>query len=82
MTDIMMQVLIEAVMLAVLGGAMGVAIGLAGTLVLGSVFDLSLHITAGYVVLAIWRLERGGGGFRLVSGVAGGRLDPVALRAE
>ena len=81
--DIMMQVLIEAVVLAILGGAMGVAIGSMATLVLGRVFDLSLHITAGYVILAI--------GVSSVVGVVSGwypasraaRLDPVvALRAE
>jgi putative ABC transport system permease protein len=81
--DIMQQVLIEAVVLASLGGAMGVAIGAAATAVLGSVFDLSLHITAGYVALSL-----------AVSGIVGiasgwyparhaARLDPVvALRAE
>jgi putative ABC transport system permease protein len=81
--DIMMQVLIEAVVLACLGGAMGVATGSLATLVLGRVFDLSLHITASYVALSL--------GVSSVVGVVSGwypasraaRLDPVvALRAE
>ena len=81
--DVMMQILIEAVVLASLGGAMGVAMGSLATLVLGRVFDLSLHITAGYVVLSL--------GVSSVVGVVSGwypasraaRLDPVvALRAE
>jgi putative ABC transport system permease protein len=81
--DVMMQILIEAVVLAILGGAMGVAVGSLATLVLGRAFDLSLHITAGYVVLAL--------GVSSVVGVVSGwypasraaRLDPVvALRAE
>jgi putative ABC transport system permease protein len=81
--DIMMQVLIEAVVLACLGGAIGVATGSLATLVLGRVFDLSLHITASYVVLSL--------GVSSVVGVVSGwypasraaRLDPVvALRAE
>jgi putative ABC transport system permease protein len=82
-SDVMLQVLMEAVMLAVMGGALGVALGAAVTEVLGRVFELSLHITAGYVVLAI--------GVSTIVGVASGwypasraaKLDPVvALRAE
>jgi putative ABC transport system permease protein len=81
--DVMLQVLIEAVMLAVIGGAMGVAIGATVTELLGRVFELSLHITAGYVALAL--------GVSTLVGVASGwypasraaKLDPVvALRAE
>ena len=51
--DVMLQILIEAVVLAVMGGAMGVALGAVVTMVLGRVFELSLHITPGYVVLAL-----------------------------
>ena len=81
--DIMLQILIEAVVLASMGGAMGVALGAVATAILGRVFDLSLHITAGYVALSL-----------AVSGMVGiasgwypashaARLDPVvALRAE
>ena len=81
--DIMLQILIEAVVLASMGGAVGVALGAVATAILGRVFDLSLHITAGYVALSL-----------AVSGMVGiasgwypashaARLDPVvALRAE
>ena len=81
--DVMTQILIEAVVLASVGGAMGVAFGALVTAVLGRVFELSLHITAGYVALSL-----------VVSGVTGvvsgwypasraAKLDPVvALRAE
>ena len=81
--DIMMQVLIEAVVLAVLGGAIGVALGSLATLLLSRIFDLSLHITPGYVALSL--------GVSSVVGIVSGwypasraaRLDPVvALRAE
>ena len=81
--DIMQQVLIEAVLLAMLGGGVGVAIGAIVTGILGRVFELSLHITLGYVALAL--------GVSSVVGVASGwypasraaKLDPVvALRAE
>jgi putative ABC transport system permease protein len=81
--DIMLQVLIEAVVLSVMGGALGIALGALATEVLGRVFELALHITAGYVALAI--------GVSSVVGIASGwypasraaKLDPVvALRAE
>jgi putative ABC transport system permease protein len=82
-SDVMTQILIEAVVLASVGGALGVALGAVVTMVLGRVFELSLHITAGYVALSL-----------VVSGVTGvvsgwypaqraAKLDPVvALRAE
>jgi putative ABC transport system permease protein len=81
--DIMMQVLIEAVVLASMGGGMGVAVGALVTMLLGQIFGLGLHITASYVVLAI--------GVSTIVGVVSGwypasraaKLDPVAaLRAE
>jgi putative ABC transport system permease protein len=81
--DVMMQILIEAVVLASAGGALGVALGALVTVLLGKAFDLTLHISLGYVVLAI--------GVSTIVGVVSGwypasraaKLDPVtALRAE
>ncbi|HKE28011.1 MAG TPA: ABC transporter permease [Bryobacteraceae bacterium] len=81
--DVMMQVLIEAVVLAMTGGAMGVGLGALVTLALGRMFELSLHITLGYVILAM--------SVSTIVGVVSGwypaskaaRLDPVeALRAD
>jgi putative ABC transport system permease protein len=81
--DVMMQILIEAVVLAGVGGALGTALGALVTLVLGRLFDISMHITVGYVVLAL--------SVSTIVGVVSGwypasraaRMDPVAaLRAE
>jgi putative ABC transport system permease protein len=82
-SDIMMQILIEAVTLAVMGGSLGVAAGAALTFVVGRLLDFSLHMTLGYIVLAI--------AVSSIVGIASGwypasraaKLDPVeALRAE
>ncbi|HWQ52644.1 MAG TPA: ABC transporter permease [Bryobacteraceae bacterium] len=82
-SDVMLQVLIEAVLMAVAGGAIGVALGSALTAVLARIFEITLEITAGYVMLAL--------AVSSIVGIASGwypasraaRLDPVeALRAE
>ena len=81
--DIMLQILIEAVTLAVVGGGLGVALGALLTMLIGRVISLPLHISAGYVLLSI--------GVSSVVGIVSGwypaaraaKLDPVvALRAD
>ncbi|MCU1232725.1 MAG: hypothetical protein JWP63_692 [Candidatus Solibacter sp.] len=81
--DVMSQILIEAVFLSSLGGAIGVMTGAAVTALLGRIFEINMHITASYVFLSL-----------AVSGIVGvvsgwypasraAKLDPVvALRAE
>jgi putative ABC transport system permease protein len=81
--DVMMQILIEAVVLAMMGGALGVGLGALVTIALGRIFGLSLHITVGYVVLSIAVSSIVGviSGWYPASRAA--KLDPVvALRAE
>ena len=82
-SDILLQFLIEATLMAAFGGAIGLALGAALTGVLSAVFQIRLQVTAFYAVLAIF-----------VSGMVGivsgwypasraSKLDPVeALRAE
>jgi putative ABC transport system permease protein len=81
--DILLQILIEAVTLASVGGGLGVAAGAVLTLLVGQLFGLKLQITMGYVVLSIAVSSLVG----IVSGwypaARASRLDPVvALRAE
>jgi len=82
-SDVMMQILIEAVVLAMAGGALGVALGAGVTTLLGRIFELSMHITPGYVALSLVVSSMVG----IVSGwypaSRAAKLDPVvALRAE
>lgn len=82
-SDIMLQFLIEAVLLAMAGGAIGLGLGAAGAKVLSVALETALPVTLPYVVLAL-----------VVSSLAGilsgwyparkaARLDPIAaLRAE
>jgi putative ABC transport system permease protein len=80
---VMMQILIEAVVLASVGGALGTSLGALVTLLLSHLFDIGMHITLGYVALALSVSSIVG----IVSGwypaSRAARLEPVvALRAE
>ena len=81
--DIMLQVLIEAVLMAALGGLIGVGAGALLTEVIARVFEINMRVTLAYVALAV--------GVSSAVGIASGwypasrasKLDPVeALRAE
>jgi len=81
--DIMLQVLIEAITLAVAGGSLGVGLGASLTLLIGRLISIPLHISVGYVALSIAVSSIVG----IVSGwypaSRASRLDPVvALRAD
>jgi putative ABC transport system permease protein len=81
--DIMLQFLIEATLLAAVGGLIGLMAGAALVAVLSAVLDLALRITAPYVALALVVSSTVG----IVSGwypaLRASKLDPVAaLRAE
>jgi putative ABC transport system permease protein len=82
-TDIRRQFLLEAVILAGLGGTIGVVVGASLTMLLAKLAGLTLTITIQYVVLGLGV----SGSVGVVSGwfpaVRASRLDPVtALRAE
>jgi putative ABC transport system permease protein len=81
--DIQLQFLTEAVMLAALGGFIGLALGWAAAELLGVILKVALPITPTYVILAVVVSSLAG----IVSGwypaSRAARMDPVvALRAE
>jgi putative ABC transport system permease protein len=82
-SDIMMQILIESVLMAFAGGAIGVGIGAVLTKLLTAAFGVTLRVTPVYVCLSVFV----SGAVGVVSGwypaSKAARLDPiVALRAE
>ena len=81
--DIMMQILIEAVIMAFAGGAIGVSLGAAITRILTAAFGVTLRVTPAYVLLSVFV----SGAVGVISGwypaSKAAKLDPiVALRAE
>ena len=82
-SDIMMQVLIEAVLMAFAGGAIGVGLGRGPTTMLTATLGITLRVTPAYVLLSVFVSGRVGviSGWYPASKAA--KLDPiVALRAE
>ncbi|MBL8295548.1 MAG: ABC transporter permease [Bryobacterales bacterium] len=82
-SDIQLQFLTEAVMLAAMGGLIGLTLGWGAAALLGLVLEVQLPVTATYVVLALVVSSLTGiiSGWYPASRAA--RLDPVvALRAE
>ena len=81
--DILLQILIEAVMMAGAGGAIGVGLGAALTALLTALFQVTLRVTPFYVLLSVFV----SGFVGVVSGwypaSRAAKLDPItALRAE
>jgi len=82
-SDIMAQILIEAVVMAFLGGALGVSFGAIVTRILAAAFGITLRVTPLYVFMSVFV----SGAVGVISGwypaSKAAKLDPiVALRAE
>jgi putative ABC transport system permease protein len=82
-SDIMWQILIESVIMAGAGGAIGVAIGAAFTGVLTAAFGVTLRVTPFYVFLSVFVSGAVGVASGWYPASKASKLDPiVALRSE
>lgn len=82
-SDIMLQFLVEAVLLAVAGGAVGLALGAAISAALAALLDLSLQVTLPYVLLALFVSSAVGISAGWYPAARAAKLNPVeALRTE
>ncbi len=81
--DIRLQFLLESVLLAAVGGLIGILVGAALTLIIGKAFELTMSITVFYVSLSLGVSSIVGIVSGLYPAVRAAKLDPVeALRAE
>jgi putative ABC transport system permease protein len=82
--DILMQFLIEAVVLSLLGGLVGITIGVSGTVgVSSTVEDLTLHLSLSTILMATGFSMAVGLFFGIYPAVRASRLNPIdALRYE
>jgi len=81
--DVLLQFLIEAVVLSALGGAVGIAIGLAGAFGVAGALKLPFIFEPGIVVIAVLFSAAVGVAFGYFPARRAARLDPIeALRHE
>ncbi|MBN1642750.1 MAG: ABC transporter permease [Anaerolineae bacterium] len=82
--DILLQFLIEAVVLSLIGGLVGIALGVSGAVIAGyTVEDLRTHISATTVLLAAGVSIGVGLSFGIFPAMRAARLNPIeALRYE
>ena len=81
--DIMWQILIESIIMAGAGGAIGVAIGAVATTILTAAFGVTLRVTPFYVFLSVFVSGAVGVASGWYPASKASKLDPiVALRSE
>jgi putative ABC transport system permease protein len=79
----MLQILIEAVLMACIGGAAGVALGAGIAGLLSRLLDISLRVTWPYVLVSLFVSSAVGIASGWYPASRAARLDPiVALRSE
>jgi len=82
-SDVMMQVLIESVVMSLMGGVLGVALGAVVTEIMAQAFDLNLRITVPYVLLSLFVSSAVGIASGWYPASRASKLDPIAaLRSE
>ncbi len=82
-SDVMMQVLIESVVMSVMGGLLGVALGAGITEIMAQAFAINLRITWPYILLSLFVSSAVGIASGWYPASRASKLDPItALRAE
>ena len=82
-SDILAQFLIEAIVLSVIGGAIGIVLGVVGSLAIGKFADMQTVVTPGAVLLATGFSIGVGLFFGIYPATRAARLSPIdALRYE
>jgi len=82
-SDILAQFLIEAIVLSVIGGAIGIVLGVIGSIAIGKVADMNTIVTPGAVLLATGFSIGVGLFFGIYPATRAARLSPIdALRYE
>jgi len=81
--DVLRQFLLEAVLLSLTGGAIGVALGMLGTHLIATMLDWPTHVSSNAVMLAFGFSAATGLFFGYYPATRAARLDPIeALRFE
>ncbi|MGI6379826.1 MAG: ABC transporter permease [Anaerolineae bacterium] len=81
--DILLQFLVEAILLSLVGGVIGILVGVGGIVLVAQIASLSYRISAGTIVLATGFSALVGLFFGIYPASRAARLDPIdALRYE
>jgi putative ABC transport system permease protein len=81
--DILVQFLVEAVVLTMIGGVLGIGLGTAATLGFGRLLDFPMAPSAGALLVAVATSVAIGTTFGFLPALRASRLDPIAaLRVE